>query len=670
MHFDDRLATVLRLPATGDSLARIQYRQLVDILSRMPDSVRGTDSGSLLDSAFDALDSLKKRIPAAECARLIAQSGHPISNPRLVEQLALGAPPIALAAIARAQLSESTWLALVPKLPVGARGIVRHRSDLPANVLALLDRLGVQDRTLPQAEAVRTETYIPKTPEIEAPPLASAPQFIPKQASSEQAISTLSEPATPLPPLELELAAIFGEDFDAPGSMSPLADGIAHAPVTVIATTPVTAALPDGAFPDTTPPLPANVHALRPARSGKDHSDSEIGAIVRRIEAYRKARESRLDVQSGKDDTREATDASPPPSRLPAAIDFETDSLGRVTWAEGPCAPCIVGMQLPLTATTDALHIAFAERRPLVGHVVQLDGSALICGYWNIDAMPDFSSGGAFRGYFGRLRRRVAARAGGLSQPESHTPAEADKPGDRLREVLHELRTPANAIQVAAEIIQQQLYGPAPHEYRALAAAVAGDCAHILAGFEELERLVKLETGAMRLDPGECEFTSVLASVAERLRAWTQPRRSGFSLLSAPDDIRVSLTGADAEMLAWRLLAALAGSTAPDEVLELGWVRDSTPGASRDTIAIRSALPARLSARDQDDLFAAIPGDRGHSLAVGAFGTGFTLRLAAAEARAAGGGLRREGNDLVLWLPALTAASAHHSTLDAACFGS
>ena len=58
--------------------------------------------------------------------------------------------------------------------------------------------------------------------------------------------------------------------------------------------------------------------------------------------------------------------------------------------------------------------------------------------------------------------------------------------------MLHELRTPVNAIQGFAEVIQQQLFGPTPHEYRALAAGIAGDAARILSAFEELDRLAGL----------------------------------------------------------------------------------------------------------------------------------------------------------------------------------
>ena len=35
MHFDDRLATVLRLRATGERAAKTQFRQLIDLLENV-----------------------------------------------------------------------------------------------------------------------------------------------------------------------------------------------------------------------------------------------------------------------------------------------------------------------------------------------------------------------------------------------------------------------------------------------------------------------------------------------------------------------------------------------------------------------------------------------------------------------------------------------------------
>ena len=75
------------------------------------------------------------------------------------------------------------------------------------------------------------------------------------------------------------------------------------------------------------------------------------------------------------------------------------------------------------------------------------------------------------------------------------------------------------------------------------------------------------------------------------------------------------------------------------------------------------ALPARLTA--EDNLFAATTRSAESAINAGLFGTGFALRLARAEARAAGGTLRRDGATLVLTLPLLTEISALPSAVEA-----
>ena len=170
-----------------------------------------------------------------------------------------------------------------------------------------------------------------------------------------------------------------------------------------------------------------------------------------------------------------------------SAIRFASDARGRIVTADAPFAAMLAGFVLGQTAalaparadarTTRALR----QRRPVHRGRIELAGAAAIAGAWRIDAAPRFASqGGRFLGYRGVLRR-----------PSTDSAAEADSAADRLRQLLHELRTPVNAIQGFAELIQQQLFGPTPHQYRSLAASIAADSAAVLAGFEEIDRLVR-----------------------------------------------------------------------------------------------------------------------------------------------------------------------------------
>ena len=145
MQFDDRLATVLRQKAGASAGARTQYRQLLDLLGRPQP---GRDP-SLLAAARLRLDSLADVISVRERAEIVREQGRRLNDPALVAHFAEAEPDIASATLSTARLTEAQWLALIPELPVRARGFLRLRRDLPEKVDALLERLGVHDRALP-----------------------------------------------------------------------------------------------------------------------------------------------------------------------------------------------------------------------------------------------------------------------------------------------------------------------------------------------------------------------------------------------------------------------------------------------------------------------------------------------------------------------------------------
>jgi len=385
-----------------------------------------------------------------------------------------------------------------------------------------------------------------------------------------------------------------------------------------------------------------------------DEAGDGIGAIVRRIEAFQRARKS---ATAGADSPRLPLGEEPleaPRSRQ--AFDFATDTEGRITWADPALAPMTVGILLgsdqpdaPAQAGA-TLVAAMRRRQPVRNGWVKLTGAPQIEGEWRIDAAPNFSiHGGRFTGYRGRMRRSV-------DLPEPVPPRPVDSTSDRIRQMLHELRTPVNAIQVAAEIIQQQLYGPTPNEYRALAATIASDAARMLAGFEELDRLARLESGALELDEGTADFRTIVAATAAQLDSVLRPRSAGLELEAPVAPCPIPVTREDAELLAWRILATLAGATSPGEALQLDL--ESAGG----TVRLAVDLPASLA--DRDNIFESGVPAQAHAVSAGMFGAGFTFRLARAEARAAGGELARLEERLVLTLPAAQSAPAGNGDKD------
>jgi hypothetical protein len=587
MHFDDRLETVLRLPVNSKALARAQYRQLLDIIG----SAQGNTEGPQIDSAYRKLAELAVTIPADERAEMLHPSLSRLRNPRLLAVLADGEPSIASAAIGTARLSEDDWLALIPALPVRARGILRHRRGLGPQIDMLLAQLGISDRGLPPADI-------------------DARSAVGEREDEE--------------PLELVELAADEAPLDEPQQGAPTANNDRTA-----------------------------------ARTSE--AENDIATLLKRIEEFSKTRRE----GPGPNIKQTDTPRLPPEDHVEesqtkrtAPVDFATDTVGRIFWANEAVAPMVVGLRLAplnqdgaLAAPADITR-ALRHRQPLRNVPVSISGAPAVSGDWQTDAAPRFDRNlGSFTGYSGRFRRPAEdLESSSLSDPG---PVETD----RVRQILHELRTPANAIQISAEIIQQNLFGPTPHEYRAIAAMIASDIAYVLAGFGELERLAKLEGSVIDAPEGTGDIAAVTGSIVDQLQAYTEKRESGFAFNPTENPIHVGIAEEEVERLVWRLLAALAGEAAPNERLVLSCAQVD------DQAVLVAELPAALAARDDEALFRsdADADTVRRTLSAGVFGAGFSLRLARAEAKAASGSLKRDGNHLYLILPALTAHSAAHS---------
>ena len=220
-----------------------------------------------------------------------------------------------------------------------------------------------------------------------------------------------------------------------------------------------------------------------------------------------------------------------------------------------------------------------------------------------------------------------------------------------MRQLLHELRTPVNAIQGFAELIHQQLYGPVPNAYRARAATIAGDAASILAGFDELERLAKLESGAISVSGGKTDLVELTQRMTDQLNQVLASRMAGIDLdLGTQRSAWVDIDYDESEALHWRILATLAGSVSAGEVLLAEIETD------QDRARLWCHIPVQLMA--QDDIFAAETMPSASGLSAGLFGAGFSLRLARAEARGAGGDLTQDEERVCLSLPITAVAQS------------
>lgn len=595
MFFDDRLATVLRQRASDGAAMRTQFRQLLDILGAETGKRSASRDPSLIASAWLRMDALAMKLPSDQRARIIREAGWRFRNPELAAHLADFEPDVASAALNRARLSVDEWTALIPRLPVRARGFLRLRKDLPLDVERLLDQLGVSDRGLPSPLLDGCDAAADREQ-------ASQPDSIDDGESSTE--GSADEPPVGPPVLELE------------DELPPLDDG----------------------------PVSSTATGFDRDREGR----SEISALVERIAQFRRNREAASDVEAADKDRMPRLplgEEFPTSSRRISDFGFAADAAGRIEWADAEVAAMVIGTRLIARArigsASDAgpLERAFTRRQPITQIATALGGADAIGGDWIVDAQPHFTDDGNFSGYVGRFRRPV--------DDDPARPTAAQREADRIRQLLHELRTPVTAVQGYAEVIQQQLFGTAPHEYRALAAAIAADAAHILAGFEELDRLAKIETGAIEIDGGETDLSALTQRTLTQLAQVLGPRMAGIELAAedAQDLIPhlVALDPDEAEGLLWRLLATLGGGCAAGELLDASL--DAAAGFAR----LECELPAQLLA--EEDVFTAEAKPIGGAINAGLFGAGFALRLARAEARSVGGDLIRGEETLVLSLP-------------------
>ncbi len=586
MFFDDRLATVLRHRADGEAAARTQYRQLLDLLGQ-DDPSRAQDSDqSLVAAAWLRLEALAEIIPVKQRADIVRDAGWRLNNPELVAFLAEDEAEVASAAIAQAELTEKDWVDLIPHLPIRARGFMRHQTGLPEGAEAVLEQLGVHDRGLPQ------------------PANSNAPLLVSDK-------DTMAEARTLEGAGETQLVQ------------------------------------PPRVKPSTSAPPSAP-----PAGSAKETEKSEIAELVERIAQFRKDREPASAPSESSPRLPLDDPAGPRSNRNAEAITsfaFAADTAGRIEWAERPVAAMVIGKRLipprqlgtaqkasleKAANSRDEAAYAFTRHQPISGAMLTLDGAPSITGDWVVDAEPRFArSGGRFHGYIGRMRRPCNASSDNASSE-----------ADRVRQLLHELRTPVNALQGFAEIIQQQLFGPAPNEYRALAANIAGDSARILAGLDELERLARLESGAMSLAEGSSDIGPILERMIAQLQAVLASRNAAIELDKKSAKIAmIAVNPDDTEAMIWRIMASLVGSCGASEKLQMDLKTTS------DSAAVTWQLPKQLLAHK--DAFSAEVTPSGEGLSAGLFGAGFSLRLARAEAQAVGGDLVIADSTAQLTLP-------------------
>jgi hypothetical protein len=387
--------------------------------------------------------------------------------------------------------------------------------------------------------------------------------------------------------------------------------------------------------PPPSPPEPVQPAPEPPvaAQPPAEHVPS-ISEVVARIERLRSTRE------------KPAAPAAPAasPAGSPSIFRWECSPSGEIEWVEGAPRGPLVGRSIaaadPDEGVDDCVERAFGIRAPFRDCVLELGEDGPLAGHWVISGVPAFSpSDGRFIGYRGVARRdepeELVAEAG-------YAPAAAGPDHDSLREMIHEIKTPLNAIIGFAEIIDGQYFGPAHSRYRERAAEIVANARSLLEAAEDLDFAARLQSARAR--PGEgTDLKSFFTTFADTLQS--RAARQGVTVaLDAGGALgRCALDPELTERLVRRFTDAVLSATASGEQLA---VEARQQG---DSCAIGIVRPNATLLAGKDDLldpeFTIGSADRA------LLGLGFSLRLVNGLVGIAGGALEISDDQFTLTLP-------------------
>jgi signal transduction histidine kinase len=364
-----------------------------------------------------------------------------------------------------------------------------------------------------------------------------------------------------------------------------------------------------------------------------------IGEMVARIERLKSRREPAPESVLLLSDPFEG--APPPAEGEPMLFRWECDASGQIGWVEGAPRGALIGRSLPGDDYTDRTLIrAFTDRMPFDDAPLTFAAPALQ-GEWRLSGIPAFSpADGRFLGYRGIARKGFAEAA----RPAAAAAAPAlTNDAETLRETIHEIKTPLNAIIGFAEIIDGQYLGPAHRNYRHRAAEIVTQARILLAAIEDLDFAARLQTRGG--DGGSSEqLGAFLPQLFEELAAAASARDVRLGIAPLGPSSQCLIDRDLGERMIRRLVGAIVEEAEAGESIELS-VR-AAPGGC--TIAVTRPGSTREVDEAQllDPAFAG--GEEGDQ---GRLGIGFALRLVRGLVRLAGGEMRVEASQIALSLP-------------------
>ena len=291
----------------------------------------------------------------------------------------------------------------------------------------------------------------------------------------------------------------------------------------------------------------------------KPRSGTSLHEVVERIERRRRNRERRspdeslagVAVQLG----------------APALFRWECGPSGEIAWVEGAPRGSLIGRSIarPQEIEGDRLDEdvirAFAMRAPFRDGLLTLGGDGLTSGEWKISGVPAFEpTDGRFAGYRGiALRDMPAASVPDRSQILSDP--------DSLRELVHEIKTPLNAIIGFAEIIDGQFLGPADRRYRERAGDIVGQARILLGAIDDLDFAAKVHSA--QGEGRRVDLADLLDRAADQLRELASARNVTLEIGRAQRIPAAAVEPELADRLIFRLCTSIVALAQAGERLRL-----------------------------------------------------------------------------------------------------
>ena len=603
VRFDDSLATILSADTATPFGAQTAWRQLIDLISRG----RVPADPPMLVRLAELRDAVAEGVRVAS-ARILS-SGHPPAA--LVGFFAQDTMAVAAMVLRNVELADDDWLGILPNLTPRTRSILRHRRNLSETVMRGLESFGSVDFVLPNMSGPADATM------SAALPIEAAPEPVTEPAAR---VPEQPEPrVTPKPGVTPK-----------PMTAEPVAEA---EPVSILLDpVPTQAATPFVALGQVARSLPFMAEAMRHAPPTAAPPRYEIADLVARIDAFNQRREETTGV--------------PQRDAGPVHFDFETDANGLILGVEGVTRGPLVCVSIAETAMQGLAQFdgvamgAFRRRSGFRDARLEIGGSSAAAGSWRVSAMPFFDPvSGRYAGYRGSGRRPRRDEMANVVEAPPETSS-----SDSLRQLVHELRTPANAVAGFAELIESELLGPVAPVYRDRASAIRAMAADLLASVEDLDTAARIEGHVLELRPSIVPLVPLIQRVLADLRPLAELRRAEirFDMSSAPlcalADDRAS------ERLLTRLFSVLLSNCVVGERLS------AQLSADQGMAALRIDRPLSLTVEADAGLLSEA-GDEEQRDGAPLLGTGFSLRLIDKLGAEMGGGLTIGLHRVVLALP-------------------